>query len=285
MVHFGWPLLVNGLLMFGIFQGDRFVIASARSLFGTDYTMADLGAYSVAFMLAAAPTLMVANTNALLSLPVLAAAQTPQAFARRYDLAVRSLSLISAVIGAGLILLGGPLTRLLFGPGYEGAAAVIGWLGAMQAIRLVRAAPSMAAMARGDTLNMLWANVARSLALPAMLLAAASGAAIVWIAIAAAAGELVALLVATARLRARHALLMSRTLAAAALMAAALAAAAALESLSDDSLIASAAAWLGLCLLVVGAGAVFFPDLRRASCAGLRELRPAAALAGEGMQP
>ena len=48
LLTFGWPLLVNGLLMFGIVQGDRLII-------GTAYSVYDLGIYSVALTLAMAP--------------------------------------------------------------------------------------------------------------------------------------------------------------------------------------------------------------------------------------
>lgn len=54
-LDFGWPLLVNGLLMFGIFQGDRVVV-------GALFDMHTLGWYSVAFSLAL-PTLILYPTK------------------------------------------------------------------------------------------------------------------------------------------------------------------------------------------------------------------------------
>jgi len=59
---FGWPLAINGLLLYGIMEGDRVIVGSAKQLFGnTKYTLADLGLYSVAFSLTMAPTMFVAN--------------------------------------------------------------------------------------------------------------------------------------------------------------------------------------------------------------------------------
>lgn len=210
ILSFGWPLLVNGLLLFIIFQGDRIVIASAPRLFSANtYSLSDLGLYSVAFTLAMAPTNTVASVATSLFLPLLSRAQNTQAdFQRRYVACAQVTSLSAALIAIPLIVGGEWLIDKLYGSTYSGAGILLGWLAAMWAFRTVRVAPSLAALARGDTRNAMISNVARALALVGVLLAAAWGAPLVWVAACGLAGELLATAVSLERLRRRYELAM-----------------------------------------------------------------------------
>jgi O-antigen/teichoic acid export membrane protein len=203
MVSFGWPLMINGILMLGIFEGDRLIIGSSRRLFPmSSFSLTDLGVYSAAFSLTMAPTLFIANISASLFLPLLSTVQEiASQFQRRYVACLEAVSLAASVISILFITAGGTLVRMIYGPRYAGAAAVIGWLGAMWALRIVRVAPTLAAMALGDTKNTMIANFARSLALIGMAIAAATGMGLVWIAISGFAGEALALTASVWRLQ------------------------------------------------------------------------------------
>ena len=206
ILAFGWPLLINGFLMYIIFQGDRFVIGAAKRLFEhTSYTLADLGIYSVAFALTMAPASMVTNIINSLFLPLLSKVQSslPE-FEKRYAYCTQSISLVAALIAIPFIVAGGWFVILIYGAKYALAASFIGWLAAMWALRTVRVAPTVAAMARGDTRNAMVSNITRTLALPGVLMAAATGGGIVWIAISGFVGELLALAVCTQRLQREH---------------------------------------------------------------------------------
>jgi len=48
MFAFGWPLIINGGLMYVIFQGDRLLIGASQHFSSRAYTLSDLGIYSVA---------------------------------------------------------------------------------------------------------------------------------------------------------------------------------------------------------------------------------------------
>jgi len=63
-VEFGWPLMLNGFLMFFIFQGDKLVI-------GIYYDMEKLGVYSAAFMLTMTPALLIIKVLNSVMLPFL----------------------------------------------------------------------------------------------------------------------------------------------------------------------------------------------------------------------
>ncbi len=197
-LHFGWPLLVNGLLMYGILHGDRWLI-------GMGYTMADLGVYSVAFTLAMTPTLLVANISGKVMLPVLSRVQGDLAeLESRYTLIAQTLAMIAAAIVIPFIIAGGELVAFVYGSKYAAAGGFIGWLAAMQMVRLIRGAQATAAIALGDTRNPMIANMFRSLALIPALFAAVHGFDLVWIAISGFAGEVLAFLAGTARLYRRH---------------------------------------------------------------------------------
>src|SRR5581483_3763845 len=120
IVNFGWPLLINGLLMYVIFQGDRFIIGASRRLFShSSYTLADLGVYSVAFGLSMAPTMLVANVSTQLFLPLLSRAQEmKEQFERRYTGCLELVSLVAAVFAVPFILLGGWVVILVYGTKY-----------------------------------------------------------------------------------------------------------------------------------------------------------------------
>src|SRR5437899_131865 len=167
MVAFGWPLMINGVLMYIIFEGDRFVIGTSHRLFArSTYTLADLGVYSVAFALAMAPTMLVANISTQLFLPLLSQVQDsmPQ-FRRRYVLCAELISFLATMISIPLITLGGRAVILVYGSKYAAAGTFIGWLGAMWAVRILRVVPTVAAMALADTHNSMISNVVRTAAL------------------------------------------------------------------------------------------------------------------------
>lgn len=205
MAAFGWPLLINGVLMFGIFEGDRLVIGASHRLFlHSIFTLSDLGVYSVAFSLTMAPTMFVANVCSSLFLPLLSQVQgSATQFNRRYSACSEMIALLAAGISIPFIIAGGKCIVLIYGPKYEAAGAVIGWLAAMWALRMIRVTPTLAAMALGDTTNAMISNAVRSTALAGILCAAALGKPLLWVGICGFLGEFMATGVSIVRLRAR----------------------------------------------------------------------------------
>ena len=206
MFHFGWPLAVNGVFMFGIFEGDRLVIGSAHHLFARgSYTLTDLGVYSVAFVVTQAPAMILSNICTSLFLPLLSRAQDARMqFERRYLACIHVVSLFAVVMATGFIVAGGGVIRILFGHRYAEAGVFVGWLSAMWALRILRVAPTLAAMAFGDTRNAMVSNLARSCAFLGILFVAATGRSVLWIAVCGFLGEVLALVVCVWRLHLRH---------------------------------------------------------------------------------
>jgi O-antigen/teichoic acid export membrane protein len=206
--RFGWPLLLNGLLMFVVLQGDRVIIGIGRH-----YTTADLGVYSVAVTVALMPTSVWMRVASMLALPALARAQGErERFERLYRACQQTLTLLSVGMAVFLIVAGPKAVVLLFGQKYAGTAAVLAWLSVMQTLRMMRVGPTIVALARGDSMNSLMANVGRATAVPMALGAAILGADLWWMAIAGAVGEVVSLGTAVVLLKHRHAFAMRMTL-------------------------------------------------------------------------
>ena len=203
---FGWPLILNGLLLFWIFQGDRFLIGSAKELFGsTRYSLADLGIYSVAMSLTFTPTIALANISISLLLPLLSRMHTniPQ-FHRKYKICAEMFGFISGPFALFFILVGGPFVAFFYGHAYYGAGSLAGWMAAMQALRISRLTPTTAAMALGDTKNALTANIVRVMSMIATVYIVLKGRPLIWFAIAGFGGELLALVVSIWRLGSDH---------------------------------------------------------------------------------
>lgn len=197
-LRFGWPLLINGALLAAIMLGDRFLIAS-------EYTKEELAFYSAAAMLVMVPTGIVANVARSLFLPPMSRAQDdPAQFARRATVAIEGLGLIAACAIVGFSLMGAAVAAVVYGGPYAAAGGFVSVLGAAQAIRMLRIAPNIAAMARGDTQNPMWSNVARAAVLPAAVVFALQQRDPMWIAFVALGGELVAIAFATVLLHVRQ---------------------------------------------------------------------------------
>ncbi len=202
IMNFGWPLLINGILLFGIFEGDRLIIGSANRLFHRSvFTLADLGVYSVAFMIVMAPSILVSNINNSLFLPVLSKVQDDQvAFEREYSFSLQVIAFLGVMITVPIVLGGEWAISFLYGNKYSGVGDFIGCLAIAWGVRAFRVAPTVAAIAKGDTRNAMYANVLRSLALIGMVAAAALGGRLWWIALSGMVGELLALAATVIRL-------------------------------------------------------------------------------------
>lgn len=198
LLVFGWPLWVNGLLMFAIFQGDRAVV-------GAWYSMRDLGLYAAALALAMAPVQLLVAIAGGVALPLLSRVQSDAIeFERRYTLCVTGLAVAAGSLAILFIVAGPQLLSATFGAAFGGAGLCVMVLAGAQSLRLLRAGTTIAALARGDTANSMWSNVWRMAGFAAAMTAALVGAPISWIAAAALFGEVLALGYSLGRLARRH---------------------------------------------------------------------------------
>lgn len=198
ILRFGWPLLLNSLVMFGVFQGDRIIVALAVS-------PADLARYALALQLGLLPTLILARASLSLLLPLLARVQdAPVEFQRRYRQTEGVLFIASIVFVAVYVAGGNYVIAVFFGESFAITPIVLSCLGGALALRIFRIGPSTAALAIGDSRTLMHANLWRVSGLLLAAWAGIIGAGLPVISAAAVLGELSALLAGNLFLHRRH---------------------------------------------------------------------------------
>ena len=195
MWRFGWPLLINGALMFAAQQADQMVV-------GAFLTLDALANYALVVSVVSVPFFIFSQVLYSLILPMLSRVQgDPEQFRRLYRMCMTVVGLGAVWLIAPLIVTGEQLVSLLFGSKYVGAGPLMAVLGTVCAVRFFRLVPSIAAMARADTHNHLQSNICRSMGLPLAVLVAFVGGGAIGVAGAALLSEVAATLVSLLRLR------------------------------------------------------------------------------------
>lgn len=159
-IVFGWPVLLNSVLMLGMFYGDRVIVGS---LVG----MTELGWFTAALMLTMIPVQIVSGTLSGWFLPQLARVQNEEvSFVRLYLVTTQACLLAGLLLAVGFALIGPGIFMILYGVQYEAGLSVLVFMALMQGVRLARAGPSIVATSMARTTNPLLANVARVSMLP-----------------------------------------------------------------------------------------------------------------------
>jgi O-antigen/teichoic acid export membrane protein len=206
MLHFGWPLLLNGLVTFFIVRGDQFLVASF-------YSMADLGVYAAAASLTLVPTLFFTRVFASVMLPLMAKVQDdPVVFNRRYGLVIAVVCAFSAIYAVTVILGAEAFMQLAFGRKYHGTGVILAWLAVANAFRNIRLAPAVAAIAKGDSMNQMISNLWSGVSLLPALAVALAGQPVWLVACAGLVGEAFACAVSFRRLSRRDGVPASQSL-------------------------------------------------------------------------
>ncbi len=186
MIRFGWPLLLTGFLMFGIMQGDQFLVA-------TFYDMTDLAPYAAAVALVMAPQFLFGRVFNTVTLPLVARVQDDAVlFVRRYQQVVGAMTLYAAISTAVLMVGAEAWMRGVYGAKYAGAGVLMAWLAAVAAFRALRMAVAVANIAKGDSQSQLIANLWRTSSLLPAFWVASQGRPLWWIAACGLIGELLA---------------------------------------------------------------------------------------------
>lgn len=194
-VRFGWPLMIDGLLLFAIFHGDKTIV-------GATYGMEVLAWYGIAFSLTLLPSLLFSKICTTLLLPPLSSSREhPSLFLLFSERAATLCFALGIFIWAFFAIGGEALIFLSYGERYMEGALVITWLALMQSIRAIRIAPNMIATSQADTKNAMYSSTVRTVALPLAILCAIQGQSVIWLAITAIIGEVAAVIVSLYLLR------------------------------------------------------------------------------------
>jgi O-antigen/teichoic acid export membrane protein len=151
----GWPLALNALLLYAVFQGEKLLVGGVLGL-------EILGSYAVAAQLALLPVMIAGRLSIGLGLPVLAraGANAARGIEARQD-TVRLFLAGGIVFWLGFVGLAPLVIQLLFGEEYAQSAADISWIAAAAAIRLQKTGPATVLLAAGRSRDILAGNLAR----------------------------------------------------------------------------------------------------------------------------
>lgn len=156
--RFGWPLLINSVLLLAAFQGEKMVVAA-------NIGMAALAIFSMGFTLTLTPTLVIAKSVQTFFLPQLSRSDDDSAeFASLSIATIQGAVLNAVVVVTGAVLLGPLLVHLLLGPDYALLAELIGVFAVLQGARVLKTGYSVVALSRGNTANAMLSNLPRLVA-------------------------------------------------------------------------------------------------------------------------
>jgi len=180
-LSFGWPLLVNGALLFAVFQGDKIIVGRVMG-------MEALALLALGFTLTLTPTQVLTRSVQNFFLPQLS--RRDAGFARLAQGTQEAALWVALMLLVAVGLIAPALIDLLFGAKYAGLVPLLIWLALMQALRMARAGIATVALALGATQIAMWGNLIRVALLPVVWWVAVQGGtlqALIWVGIA---GEL-----------------------------------------------------------------------------------------------
>jgi O-antigen/teichoic acid export membrane protein len=172
-VRFGWPLLLNGVLLFLVFQGDKVIV-------GRELGIEVLAVVAMGFTLTLTPTQIVSRSIRNLFLTHLsrygeARRETPTAFQDTSEAAIQGNLLGGTAVVVGALLLGPWFVGVFLGDDFKDLSWMLIWLAIQQGIRVFKNGPNLVSLALGFTGNALASNLVRVVSLGATWWAATSG--------------------------------------------------------------------------------------------------------------
>lgn len=160
-MNFGWPLLINNILLFVVLNGEKLVV-------GRELGMVTLGIFAMGFTLTLTPTLVVARSVQSFFLPQLSAVQDNDARFQPLARATIEANLFNGMfLVVAVVLVGEPFIALVLGERYMALVPLMVWLAVLQALRVCKSGSAVVSLARAKTENAMVANAFRVLTLPA----------------------------------------------------------------------------------------------------------------------
>lgn len=188
-LQFGWPLLLNGVLLFCVMQGDKIII-------GRELGMAALGIFGMGVTLTLTPTLILAKSVQSLFLPQLSAAvDQPEEWARLNTVTLQAVMFLSLLFAGAIVIVNAPLVNVVLGEKFAALIEILPWMGLMFAFRILKVGPAVIAIAAGRTAKLAWANVPRAVLLVPAAWFAITGGDLITIVLIALVGELLGFMV------------------------------------------------------------------------------------------
>lgn len=159
-LRFGWPLLINGILIFFVFQGEKIIV-------GREVGLEALAIFSMGFTLTLLPAMLLTNSIQSVFLPLLSGNKDNKSeFQRLSMVTLQAHFALGALFVTGGVLLGPTLVHYLLGEKYTPLLGLFPWLVVLQAMRLMEGGSAIIALAAGRTGVSAVSNLVRISVLP-----------------------------------------------------------------------------------------------------------------------
>jgi O-antigen/teichoic acid export membrane protein len=160
LARFATPLMLNGLMLFILSQGDRVIV-------GRHLGITELGYYSTIMLLIVYPSNAVAMYMHAIFVPMIAARRDSRSEQDRSGDRLGGQTLMLALaMAVGFAIVAPPMVPILFGSRFAQPALLIGLIGILQAARFLLSWPTTAALAMGRSTTVLISNIAHLLIFP-----------------------------------------------------------------------------------------------------------------------
>ena len=185
-ISYSWPLLLSGILIFLVLQGDRMIVASF-------YTLEELAVFTVVFSLLSMPVLVLSKIFFSLYLP-----RYSQEFltssgkvGNEYFNSLLVTFSLSFLMLAGFTLLGNMVIKMVYGDSYLPELPMLFLLSLSMAIRMTRSPAVTVGLASGKSKISLYINISRAIVVFPAIYFAQNGYSIDYILGCAVAGEVI----------------------------------------------------------------------------------------------
>ncbi len=159
-IGFGWPLFINGALLFVMMNGEKMVV-------GRELGMVPLAMFAMGFTLTLTPTLVVARSMQAFFLTQLSAVQDSAEKFRPLSYTTMEVSILNGIgLILAVVLIGEAFVEVLLGDKFAALVPLMIWFGILHGVRVFKTGCAIVALARAKTENAMIANLFRVLSLP-----------------------------------------------------------------------------------------------------------------------
>lgn len=153
-LRFGWPILLNAVLLFVVFQGDKIIVAR---LLGMEV----FGVFAMAVTLTLTPSMVLAKTVQTSSLPRLSAQVGTSSFPPTSANAIEFSLLLGAALAALGAIAAPLLAAFLQDTGFAMLPALLLPMAILQGLRMTKSGPGVVSLALAFTENAAVSNLPR----------------------------------------------------------------------------------------------------------------------------
>ena len=152
---FGWPLMVNGLVLMLVSTADRVLVGAALG-------MVDLAVYTIAVLFVTVAGSSLIRIASSVALPWMSAAQEDAAlFQARHSQLGHAIGVVAVFFFVPITLLGADVVAIIFGDDYKGPLLLVGLIACAMAVKFMRSLFVTSFLANGQTKDLMLSETAR----------------------------------------------------------------------------------------------------------------------------